>query len=149
MYFDEFKDEELAENFLCCYCGKDLGTYTPICCPNCTSSQYTQYKDFIDPEMEWGTYGKNGDEPLKHNKLKDCDTEHLIAIVKTQSKISARYRTTIEFLIHHREVDKLLSIDTDDLPLYVNYEWYTELAQKTFKKRLSTGDKPCLNTKLQ
>lgn len=30
----------------------------------------------------WGTYGKNGDEPLYYKKLKDMTNEHVSAIIK-------------------------------------------------------------------
>ncbi len=35
--------------------------------------------------FEWGSYGKNGDEPLHYIKLKDLETGHINAILKTQN----------------------------------------------------------------
>ena len=32
--------------------------------------------------FEWGTYGKNGNEPLRYIILKDIDDEHLDNIIK-------------------------------------------------------------------
>lgn len=32
----------------------------------------------------WGTYGKNGDQPLTYVRLIDCSTDHLKAILRTQ-----------------------------------------------------------------
>lgn len=31
---------------------------------------------------EWGTYGKNGDEPLRHVLVKDISDNHLIKIIE-------------------------------------------------------------------
>jgi len=36
----------------------------------------------------WGTYGKNGDQPLKHVYLKDMSNEHILIILCTQHQIS-------------------------------------------------------------
>ena len=35
----------------------------------------------------WGSYGKNGDEPLKLIKLKDLEDSHLLAIIKSQKRL--------------------------------------------------------------
>ncbi|MGR5347268.1 hypothetical protein [Vibrio mediterranei] len=37
--------------------------------------------------LEWGTYGKNGDQPLRFKALKDLDTEHIEAIIETQKRL--------------------------------------------------------------
>ena len=39
----------------------------------------------------WGSYGKNGDEPLYYIKLKDMEDEHILAILKTQTRIDGTY----------------------------------------------------------
>lgn len=49
-------------------------------------------------KMLWGTYGKNGDQPLRWVPLKECETEHLQAILKTQLHI---YGGIIEKVIKH------------------------------------------------
>ena len=38
----------------------------------------------------WGTRGKKGNEPIKYIKLKDMETDHLLAIVETQSQLEGR-----------------------------------------------------------
>lgn len=40
----------------------------------------------------WWTYGINGDEPLHYLELKDMETSHIMAIVKTQTQISKSLR---------------------------------------------------------
>ena len=42
--------------------------------------------------FSWGSYGKNGDEPLHHIKLKDMTTSHIEAILRTQHHISEYVR---------------------------------------------------------
>lgn len=37
--------------------------------------------------LRWGTYGKNGDEPLQWKKLKDLDTDHIEKILETQRQV--------------------------------------------------------------
>ena len=54
----------------------------------------------IRKAFAWGTYGPNGDQPLKHVILKDMDTDHIKAILETQPHISD---TTSE--IFHNELN--------------------------------------------
>jgi hypothetical protein len=53
--------------------------------------------------MKWGTYGKNGDQPLKLVLLKDMSDEHIRAILKTQFHINKFYRNAFK-----RELTKRL-----------------------------------------
>ena len=50
----------------------------------------TVYPDYphelIRLHAKWGTYGKNGDEPLKYVAIADLDPYHLRAILDTQQK---------------------------------------------------------------
>jgi hypothetical protein len=39
----------------------------------------------------WGSYGKNGDEPKHYIKLMDMATEHILAILETQTHIHNTY----------------------------------------------------------
>ena len=39
----------------------------------------------IREALEWGSYGKNGDEDLKFIKLKDLEESHIFSIMKTQN----------------------------------------------------------------
>lgn len=56
---------------------------------------YTEDRDFminrgfpIREILFWGTYGKNGDQPLKYIQLKNLDTDHIQAIIDTQKQLS-------------------------------------------------------------
>jgi len=42
--------------------------------------------------MTWGTYGKTGDQPLKHVVLKNMSDDHIQAILDTQFHIGNFYR---------------------------------------------------------
>jgi hypothetical protein len=42
--------------------------------------------EMIRDVVKWGTYGKNGDEPLKYVTIADLDPYHLRAILDTQQK---------------------------------------------------------------
>jgi hypothetical protein len=52
----------------------------------------------------WGTYGKDGRGPLKWKKLVECETDHLIAIIKTQP-INASYQIIIAQILNDRGVN--------------------------------------------
>lgn len=60
----------------------------------------------------WGTYGKSGKEPLKWVKLIDCETEHLEAILNTQSQISSGYRLIIQTILQQRKYQTKTPINT-------------------------------------
>jgi len=41
----------------------------------------------IRERFTWGTYGINGDQPIKYVKLKNLDTSHIEAIIETQGHL--------------------------------------------------------------
>jgi hypothetical protein len=51
----------------------------------------------------WGTYGVLGDRRVRWVLLKDCATDHLFAILRTQNQISNDYRTIIQSIISLRK----------------------------------------------
>ena len=53
--------------------------------------------------FSWGSYGKNGDEPLHHIKLKDMTTSHIEAVLKTQQHISSEIREVFSKELKGRE----------------------------------------------
>ena len=48
--------------------------------------EYDDPHEVIRLLVKWGTYGKNGDEPLKYVAIADLDPYHLRAILDTQQK---------------------------------------------------------------
>jgi hypothetical protein len=59
--------------------------------------------DDIKNNLVWGTYGKNGDQPLTWVRLVNCEYDHLKAILETQKGISPLYKKVIESIIEDRE----------------------------------------------
>ena len=41
--------------------------------------------------LKWGTYGVDGDQPLRRITIKDMDTEHIEAVLETQHQINFMY----------------------------------------------------------
>lgn len=54
--------------------------------------------DMVADRFLWGTYGKDGKGPFKWVPLKECETDHLQAILKTQIHV---YGTISEKVIKH------------------------------------------------
>jgi len=48
-----------------------------------TDSPFEQIRE----GFHWGTYGKDGDQPLKYKPLKDLDSDHIEAILATQTHL--------------------------------------------------------------
>jgi hypothetical protein len=44
--------------------------------------------ELIREAFTWGTYGKTGKDELKFVSLKDMDSDHIEAVIKTQSQLS-------------------------------------------------------------
>ncbi|KAI8920302.1 hypothetical protein DFJ77DRAFT_437945 [Powellomyces hirtus] len=55
----------------------------------------------IKNKLLWGSYGKDGKGPLKRRPLKELETSHLEAILRTQTQ-SALYKSIIEELLQER-----------------------------------------------
>ena len=66
-------------------------------------------------KLLWGTYGKDGNQPLKYVKLFECDDDHLNNILKGQH-ISLYYKNTINYILEYRRLqtrkNKILKIKT-------------------------------------
>lgn len=61
----------------------------------CDAQDYTETSVYIDDDFEvvreaftWGTFGKNGDQPLQRKPLSTLDDDHIEAILKTQTHLS-------------------------------------------------------------
>ena len=53
-------------------------------------------------KLVWGTRGKDGDQPLKYVLLKDCETDHLEAILDTQDRAANHITDTIAYILKER-----------------------------------------------
>ena len=52
--------------------------------------------------VHWGTRGKDGKQPLVYKLLKDLDSDHIEAILKTQHQISDFYREIFKEELKYR-----------------------------------------------
>lgn len=52
--------------------------------------------------VHWGTRGKDGRQPLVYKLLKDLDSDHIEAILKTQHQISDFYREIFKEELKYR-----------------------------------------------
>lgn len=53
--------------------------------------------------FHWGTYGKNGDQPLKWKPLQELDKEHIEAILETQHHIPKYLRELFQDELDYRK----------------------------------------------
>jgi hypothetical protein len=71
----------------------------------------TVYDDAPHKEIRevftWGTYGKNGDEPLQWKKLKDMTTAHILAVLETQTQLPDYTKRLFEEEINFRELESI------------------------------------------
>ena len=54
-------------------------------------------------KLVWGTYGKDGKQPLKWAKFIDCEDDHLKAILKI--RVSDLYKKVIETILEERLIE--------------------------------------------
>lgn len=59
--------------------------------------------------LKWGTFGKNGDEPMRVVRLVDCDTDHLKAILRTQVHITQLYTAAIISILLDRGIGTIIN----------------------------------------
>jgi hypothetical protein len=52
--------------------------------------------------LHWGTRGKDGRQPLVYKPIKDLDSDHIEAILKTQHQISDFYREIFKDELKYR-----------------------------------------------
>lgn len=64
----------------------------------------------IRDTLKWGTYGKNGDQPLKYVVLKNMSDEHIEAILRTQFHIGRFYTNELKKELKRRKKNPALSI---------------------------------------
>ena len=58
--------------------------------------------EVIRESFKWGTYGKKGDQPLVLIPLKSMDTEHIEAILETQTHLKAHIVKVFENELEYR-----------------------------------------------
>lgn len=59
--------------------------------------------DEVRGAVEWGTYGKEGNEPLRYILLKDMETDHIKAILDSSQRINEAYRKAFKNELTYRK----------------------------------------------
>jgi hypothetical protein len=59
--------------------------------------------DFCRQHFLWGTYGKDGEQPFRRVVLADMSTEHIKAVLRTQTHLSYEIRRLFENELLYRE----------------------------------------------
>jgi hypothetical protein len=59
--------------------------------------------DKVREAVEWGTYGKDGNNPLSWKRLCDMTSEHIEAILENVPSISSLHRDIFNLELKHRE----------------------------------------------
>ena len=57
---------------------------------------------FLRDYVTWGTYGKEGDEPLSYKTIADMETEHLQAVLDTQWGMYPQIRDLMKAELEYR-----------------------------------------------
>jgi hypothetical protein len=72
-------------------------------------TEYMITSHTLKPEeiLFWGSYGKDGQQKLKYILLKDMESEHIEACLKTQKNMNQYYRKTMEKILRFRKLQKL------------------------------------------
>jgi hypothetical protein len=52
--------------------------------------------------LKWGTYGKEGDQPLKFIAIKDMETDHIEAVLENVRRLHPVYRMCMNNELKHR-----------------------------------------------
>lgn len=67
-------------------------------------TDYLIENGFVKPEkiLFWGTYGKDGKQPLKYIPLDDMDSGHIEAVLKTQKNNA--FRNIMESILRKRKL---------------------------------------------
>ena len=70
--------------------------------------------DKVRKAVEWGTYGINGDQPLKWVKLCDMETDHINAVLRTQATISEQLARAFRLELELRAIREEVSFVTSN-----------------------------------
>lgn len=61
--------------------------------------------ELVRESCTWGTRGPNGDQPLKYVTLAEMDTDHIEAVLDTQSRMYPQLRIAMENELAYRETE--------------------------------------------
>lgn len=61
--------------------------------------------------LTWGTFGKNGDQPLRHVTLSEMSDAHIQACLDTQTRMYPQIRTAMENELQYRKENNIVIVD--------------------------------------
>lgn len=72
-------------------------------------TEYMITSHTLKPEeiLFWGSYGKDGNQKFRWILLKDMETDHIEACLRTQKQMKEYYRKTMEKMLRFRKLQKL------------------------------------------
>ena len=70
--------------------------------------------DKVRKAVEWGTYGINGDQPLKWLRLCDMETDHINAVLKNVPSIGDSYARAFRLELELRAIREEVSFVTSN-----------------------------------
>ena len=59
--------------------------------------------EVVRQTCDWGTYGINGDQPLKYVTVAEMETDHIEAVLKNVKFINSSIKTTMEHELEYRK----------------------------------------------
>lgn len=65
--------------------------------------------DKVREALEWGTYGVDGNEPLRYIRLCDMSTDHIQAVLDTVTNIVPQYKRAMRLELEYREIKEEMS----------------------------------------
>ena len=127
--------------YVCTTCGRAI--YREIEEPTyCTSCQYESmepYNDFLKPKMRVRIHNRvfNG---FKY--IHELSLEELLDIKDEPAiETNVQLRHAVQYYLARLEYDEIAEFPEEDLPLYVNSEWHTEIGAEAYIYRLQAeGD---------
>lgn len=67
--------------------------------------------EVIRESLSWGTYGRDGKQPLKFKKLSDMSDTHIEAIIETQYQMGTNLKKFMELELEYRKIVDILIED--------------------------------------
>ena len=59
--------------------------------------------EVVRQACDWGTYGINGDQPLKYVTVAEMETDHIKAVLQNVKFINPAIKTTMEHELEYRK----------------------------------------------
>ena len=59
--------------------------------------------EVVRQACDWGTYGINGDQPLKYVTVAEMETDHIKAVLQNVKFINSSIKTTMEHELEYRK----------------------------------------------